>query len=78
MDCCSVLCSQISRVACRALTRVINVILWRFRTGPPWADVPDRYGSCTTCYNRFVRWREADVWDHILSVISKAFDRMSS
>lgn len=24
--------------------RVINGILWWFRTGSPWADVPERYG----------------------------------
>ncbi|MEJ5083616.1 IS5 family transposase [Ochrobactrum sp. MYb379] len=54
--------------------RVINAILWRFRTGSPWADVPDRYGPYTTCYNRFVRWRKAGVWDHVLGEISKAFD----
>ncbi len=54
--------------------RVINGILWRFRTGSPWADVPDRYGPYTTCYNRFVRWRKAGVWDHVLGEISKAFD----
>ena len=38
--------------------RVINGILWRFRTGSPWADVPKRYGPYTTCYNRVVRWRK--------------------
>ena len=54
--------------------RVINGILWRFRTGSPWADVPERYGPSTTCYNRFVRWRKAGVWDRILADISKAFD----
>lgn len=27
--------------------RVINGILLRFRTGSPWADVPDRYGPYT-------------------------------
>ena len=36
--------------------KVLNGILWRFRTGSPWADVPDRHGPCTTCYNRFGRW----------------------
>ena len=45
--------------------RVINGILWRFRTGSPWADIPERYGPHTTCYNRFVRWREAGVWDRL-------------
>ena len=27
--------------------RVINGILWRFRTGSPWRDTPERYGSPT-------------------------------
>ena len=54
--------------------RVINGILWRFRTGSPWADVPERYGPHTTCYNRFVRWRRAGVWDRLLKAISSAFD----
>ena len=54
--------------------RVLNGILWRFRTGSPWADVPARYGPHTTCYNRFVRWRAAGVWDRLLDDISKAYD----
>jgi transposase len=54
--------------------RVINGILWRFRTGAPWRDVPERYGPRTTLYNRFVRWRAAGVWDRILDAVSKAYD----
>ena len=53
--------------------KVINGILWRWRTGTPWADIPDRYGSHKTCYNRFVRWRKAGVWDHLLQAISEAY-----
>jgi transposase len=34
--------------------RVLNGILWRFRTGSPWRDIPEQYGPSTTCYNRFV------------------------
>ena len=30
--------------------------------------------SCTTCYNRFVRWRKAGVWDRIFDAVSKAYD----
>lgn len=37
--------------------RVLNGIMWRFRSGATWAEVPERYGPSTTCYNRFVRWR---------------------
>lgn len=54
--------------------RVINGILWRFRAGTPWRDVPEHYGPRTTLYNRFVRWRKAGVWDRILDAVSEAYD----
>jgi len=54
--------------------RVLNGILWRSRTGSPWTEVPERYGPPTTCYNRFVRWRKAGVWDRLLEAVSKAYD----
>ncbi len=54
--------------------RVLNGIFWRLRTGAPWADIPERYGPPTTCYNRFVRWRKAGVWDRILLSVSEAYD----
>lgn len=54
--------------------RVLNGILWRLRTGAPWADIPERYGPHMTCYNRFVRWRKARVWDRILQAVSEAYD----
>ncbi|WDF74401.1 IS5 family transposase (plasmid) [Novosphingobium sp. KACC 22771] len=54
--------------------RVLNGILWRFRSGSPWAEVPERYGPSTTCYNRFVRWRKAGVWDRLLSAVPAGFN----
>jgi transposase len=54
--------------------RVLNGIFWRLRSGAPWADIPERYGPHTTCYNRFVRWRAACVWDQILKAISQAYN----
>ncbi len=54
--------------------KVLNGIFWRLRTGAPWADIPRRYGPYTTCYNRFVRWRKAGIWDKIMDAISEAYD----
>ena len=54
--------------------RVLNGIYWRLRTGSPWADIPERYGPATTCYNRFVRWRKLGVWDRLFDVVSKAYE----
>ena len=54
--------------------KVLNGIYWRLRTGSPWADIPERYGPSTTCYNRFVRWAKIGVWDRIFEAVSKAYD----
>ena len=52
---------------------VLNGILWRFRTGSSWSEITERYGIATTCYNRFVRWRRAGVWDRLLEAVSEAY-----
>lgn len=50
--------------------RVLNGIFWVLRSGAPWRDLPDCYGLYTTCYNRFVRWQRAGIWDQILETVS--------
>src|SRR5499433_3717200 len=54
--------------------RVLNGIFWVLRSGAPWRDLPETYGPCTTCYNRFVRWRRAGVWDQIMEALAAAHD----
>ena len=52
--------------------RVLNGIFWVLRSGAPWRDVPALYGPRTTCYNRFVRWRRAGIWDSIMQALAAA------
>src|SRR6516164_9320904 len=54
--------------------RVLNGICWVLRSGAPWRDLPDCYGPRTTCYNRFVRWRRAGVWERIMHALAAAHD----
>jgi transposase len=54
--------------------RVLNGIFWILRSGAPWRDLPESFGPYTTCYNRFVRWRVAGIWDFIMETLSKAYD----
>jgi transposase len=54
--------------------RVLNGIFWVLRSGAPWRDLPENYGPYTTCYNRFVRWRQAGIWDHIKEALAAAHD----
>lgn len=48
--------------------RVLNGIFWVLRSGALWRDVPEGCGPQITCYNRFVRWRQAGVWDQIMDM----------
>lgn len=54
--------------------RVINGILWRLKTGAPWRDVPERYGSWQTCWDRFTRWERDGTWRRILNALQAHAD----
>ncbi len=54
--------------------RVLNGIFWVLRTGAPWRALPKDFGPYTTCYNRFVRWRKAGVFDRIMAAVTEAYD----
>jgi transposase len=44
----------------------LNAIVWKLRTGAPWRDIPDRYGSWKTAHERLRRWSADGTWDRIL------------
>ena len=48
---------------------LVDGMLWIFKTGAPWRDLPEYYGSWKTVYNNFLRWRDAGVWEKILESI---------
>jgi transposase len=54
--------------------RVLNGIFWVLRPGAPWWTLPADFGPYTTCYNRFVRWRKAGVWDRIMVAVTEAYE----
>jgi len=41
----------------RSHRQSLNGILWILNSGAPWRDLPDRYGSWKTVYDRFRRWQ---------------------
>jgi transposase len=54
--------------------RVLNGIFWAPRSGAPGRDLPDIFGPYITCYNHFVRWRRAGVWNKIMDTPAGAHD----
>jgi transposase len=56
---------------------VINGILWVLRTGAPWRDMPERYGSWSTVASRFYRWRAAGIWERIWAQLQSEADEQA-
>jgi len=54
--------------------QIVNGILWITRTGAPWRDLPERYGSWQTVVSRFYRWRQAGVWDRLFAAVQQQAD----
>lgn len=50
---------------------MLNGMLWILRTGAPWRDLPERYGSWSSVHSRFRRWRKAGVWDQVWAALQK-------
>lgn len=46
---------------------LINGIIYRFRTGCPWRDVPERYGPWFAVWRRHEQLSKTGVWDEVLT-----------
>jgi len=53
---------------------IVEGILWRFRTGAPWRDLPESFGPWGTIYTRFNRWSKAGVWEQAFSALRDDVD----
>jgi len=54
---------------------IVNAILWLTRTGAPWRDLPERYGSWKTVYSRFRRWSEQGIWEQLFAALLEEAQR---
>jgi transposase len=47
----------------------IDAVLYRAKTGVPWRDLPERFGSWKTIYNRFSNWSHRGHWAAIFKAL---------
>lgn|GEM_PF-3510168 len=51
-------------------------VIWRFRTGGQWREMPREFGAWPTVHNRFRQWRDAGVFEALLEgMIAEAAKR---
>ena len=43
----------------------VEAVLYRYRTGMPWRDLPERFGDGTKVHLRFSRWAKNGVWERV-------------
>ena len=48
----------------------VDAVVYRYRTGIPWRDLPERYGDWKATHKRFRRWCESGVFARILGVLA--------
>jgi transposase len=52
----------------------VEAVLHRFRTGCPWRDLPERFGSWKTVHQRFSRWAKSGVFARMFKLLSNDHD----
>src|SRR5437763_8079169 len=43
----------------------VEAVLYRYRAGIPWRDLPDRFGAWKKVHTRFCRWARTGVWERV-------------
>ena len=44
-------------------------MLWIARTGAPWRDLPEHFGSWNSVFQRFNRWSKKGVWENVFAAL---------
>ena len=52
----------------------VEAVLYRYRTGMPWRDLPKRFGDWKAVHTRFTRWAKAGVWERVFKHLAKDAD----
>lgn len=52
----------------------IEVVLYRYRAGIAWRDLPERFGDFRVVHTRFGRWAEYGVWKMVFDHLAKDAD----
>ncbi|MCB2176361.1 MAG: transposase [Actinomycetales bacterium] len=52
----------------------VEAMVWKYRTGAPWRDVPERFGKWNSIYKRFDRWAGDGTWDRLLAAVQTLAD----
>src|SRR5436190_23725005 len=52
----------------------VEAVLYRYRAGIPWRDLPERFGDWKIVYQRFNRWTKGGIFERIFKELASDHD----
>src|SRR6266704_2238553 len=52
----------------------VEAVLYRYRAGIPWRDLPERFGDWKIVHQRFSRWAKSGVFERIFKMLASDHD----
>jgi transposase len=52
----------------------VEAVLYRYRTGCPWRDLPARFGHWKSVHQRLSRWAQSGVFERIFKMLASDHD----
>ena len=52
----------------------VEAVLFRYRAGVAWRDLPERFGDWKNTHRRFSRWAETGVWQRVFEHLAADAD----
>lgn len=67
---------RIGHVGCSAQDnrRFVEAVLYRYRAGIPWRDLPERLGDWKNTHRRFSRWAKSGVGERVFQQLATDAD----
>jgi transposase len=48
----------------------VEAVLYRYRAGIPWRDLPERFGDYKNVHRRWSRWAASGVWERVFRTLA--------
>lgn len=52
----------------------VEAVLYRYRAGIPWRDLPERFGDYRVIHTRHMRWSKSGVWQRVFEHLAADAD----
>ena len=52
----------------------MEAVLYRYRAGIPWRDLPERFGDFRVIHTRHTRWSRTGVWEKVFKLLAEDAD----